>query len=187
MHYTLAPMFGITIAARGDGDPLAFAAQARAAVAAVDRTQSVYDVQTMEQALAKSIAPRLFNTILLMLFAGVALFLAVVGLYGVVAYTVAARTSEIGIRMALGAQRSRVVRMIVVQEMTSVVAGIIVGLLVAMLATRLIATLLYGVEATDMPTFVSATVTLALIGLLACCAPALKAALVDPVIALRAE
>ena len=79
-------MFGVTIAARADGDPLAFATQALAAVAAVDRTQSVYDVQTMEQALAKSIAPRLFNTILLMLFAGVALFLAVVGLYGVVAY-----------------------------------------------------------------------------------------------------
>jgi len=121
VHYSYAPIFGVTIAARADGDPLAFATQALAAVAAVDRTQSVYDVQTMEQALAKSIAPRLFNTILLMLFAGVALFLAVVGLYGVVAYTVAARTSEIGIRMALGAQRARVVRMIIRDGAPSIV------------------------------------------------------------------
>jgi putative ABC transport system permease protein len=105
----------------------------------------------------------------------------------VVAFAVAERTNEIGIRIALGAQRARVVRMIVAQGMASVVAGIIVGLVAAMMATRLIAGLLYGVEATDLPTFAIATVTLALIALLACCAPALKAALVDPVIALRAE
>jgi putative ABC transport system permease protein len=187
VHYSYAPMFGITIAARADGDPLVFATQARAAVAAVDRTQAVYDVQTMAQALTKSIAPRLFNTILLMSFAGVALFLAIVGLYGVVAYTVAARTSEIGIRMALGAHRSHVVRMIVLDGMTSTGAGVVMGLGAAYGLARLLTDLLYGVAATDASTFAVVTTVLMAIAFVGCVLPALKAALVDPVIALRAE
>jgi putative ABC transport system permease protein len=189
VHYAYARAYlsGITMTARTMGDPLASASDVRAAVAGVDPSQSVYDVETMEQSLARSIAPRRFNMMLLIAFAAVAVFLAALGIYGVVAFAVAERTNEIGIRMALGAQRARVVRMIVAQGMTSVVAGIIIGLVAAMMATRLIAGLLYGVEATDVPTFAIATVTLAVIALLACCAPALKAALVDPVIALRAE
>ena len=113
--------------------------------------------------------------------------MAVLGVYGVVAYAVSERTQEIGIRLALGAQRSRVVRMIVAQGMTSVAGGIVVGLVGALAATRLIAGLLYGVEATDVPTFVLATITLTAMAFVACGAPALKAAVVDPVIALRAE
>jgi putative ABC transport system permease protein len=187
LHYLRAPMSGITITARTTGDPLAVASAARAALGGVDRTQSVYDVQTMEQSLARSIAPRRFNMMLLISFAAVALFLATLGIYGVVAYAVAERTNEIGIRMALGAPRSRVVSMIVAQGMVSVVTGIIVGLGAAVMATRLISGLLYGVEATDVPTFAVATVTLAVVALAACCAPALKAARVDPVVALRAE
>lgn len=187
VHYARAYLFGITITARTTGDPLAVASEVRDAVTSVDRSQSVYDVQTMEQLLAKSIAPRRFNMLLLISFAAVALFLATLGIYGVVTYAVAERTNEIGIRMALGAQRARVVGMIVAPGMASVVVGIIVGLVAASMATRLIAGLLYGVEATDLPTFAFATVTLAVIALLACCAPALKAARVDPVIALRAE
>jgi predicted permease len=187
VHYSYAPIFGVTIAARADGDPLAFATQALAAVAAVDRTQSVYDVQTMEQALAKSIAPRLFNTILLMLFAGVALFLAVVGLYGVVAYTVAARTSEIGIRMALGAQRARVVRMIIRDGAPSIVSGLILGLVAVVAMARLMTELLYGVDPTDLPTFIAVTACLSAIAFFGCLIPGLKAAMIDPAIALRAE
>jgi len=185
--YARAYLSGITITARTTGDPLAAAPEVRAAAAGVDRTQSVYDVETMAQSLARSIAPRRFNMMLLIAFAAVALFLATLGIYGVVAYAVAERTNEIGIRIALGAQRARVVRMIVAQGMASVVAGIVVGLLAASMATRVLAGLLYGVEATDVPTFAIATATLAGVALLACCAPALKAAFVDPVIALRAE
>jgi ABC-type antimicrobial peptide transport system permease subunit len=117
----------------------------------------------------------------------VALVLAVIGVYGVVAYAVAERTQEIGIRLALGAERSRVVRMIVSQGMISVIAGIIGGLVGAVAATQLIAGLLYGVEAHDAPTFAITTAMLAAVALVACTAPALKAALVDPVDALRAE
>jgi predicted permease len=186
-HYSRTPMFGLTITARTDGDPLAVAAEARATLAGIDRTQSVYDVQTMEQALVESIAPRRFNLTLLMSFAGVALFLAAVGLYGVVAYVVAERTSEIGIRMALGAQRARVVRMIVRDGAPSIVAGIGAGLVAAAAMARVMTDLLYGVEPTDVPTFVLVTVVLALIAFLGCAIPALKAAMVDPAIALRAE
>lgn len=124
---------------------------------------------------------------LLSTFALVALVLAVLGVYGVVSYAVAERTQEIGIRLALGAERARVVGMIVAQGMAGVAAGVMIGLLAALMATQLIAGLLYGVEATDMPTFVLATSMLTVISCAACCAPALKAAVVDPVIALRAE
>ena len=186
-HYSRAYMSGITIAARTAGDPMAVAAEARAAVAAIDRTQSVYDVQTMEQALSKSIAPRLFNMILLMAFAAVALFLAAVGLYGVVAYTVAARTSEIGIRMALGAQRARVVRMIVCDGMPSIVVGLGAGLIAAAAMARVMTDLLYGVEPTDVPTLAVVTAVLATIAFFGCVIPGLKAARVDPVTALRTE
>jgi putative ABC transport system permease protein len=187
VHYGQTPLFGVTIAARTAGDPMALAAEARKLVASIDPTQSIFDVQTMAQALNSEIAQRRFNMQMLILFAAVALLLAALGIYGVVAYAVAERTNEIGIRMALGAQRSRVVRMIVAQGMVSVVAGIIVGLLAAFMSARLIAGLLYGVEATDIATFVVSTLTLVAIAFAACCAPALKAALVDPVIALRAE
>jgi putative ABC transport system permease protein len=120
-------------------------------------------------------------------FAIVALVLAVLGVYGVVSYAVAERTQEIGIRLALGAERARVVKMIVGQGMAGVIAGIVIGLAAAVMATRVIAGLLYGVEATDVSTFVLSTFTLSAIAFIACFAPALKAAVVDPVIALRAE
>ena len=109
----------------------------------------------MEEALAESIAPRRFNLLLLGIFALVALVLAALGVYGVVAYAVAERTQEIGIRLALGAERARVVRMIVSQGMLSVVAGMAGGLIAAYAATRLIAGLLYGVGSHDVPTFAS--------------------------------
>jgi putative ABC transport system permease protein len=186
-HHADAPLFGVTIALRIDGDPAAAAPDIRSALSAVDPSQSFYDVMTMEQALSESIAPRRFNLLLLGTFALVALVLAVIGVYGVVAYAVAERTQEIGIRLALGADRTRVVRMIVAQGMLSVCAGIVAGVIAAIAATRLIAGLLYGVEPHDVPTFVVATLALAIVAFIACTAPALKAAFVDPVVALRAE
>lgn len=131
--------------------------------------------------------PRRFNLLLLATFAVVALVLVALGIYGVVAYSVAERTHEIGIRAALGAERSSLVGMIVRQTMASVALGIGAGLAAAVLATELLQDLLYGVEPTDSGTFVVATFALAAIAFIAIVAPAMKAAFVDPLTALRAE
>lgn len=187
LPYTDSPLFGVTLAMRIEGDPMVAAPAIRKALSSVDPTQSFYEVRTMEQALSESISPRRFNLLLLGTFAIVALVLAALGVYGVVAYAVAERTQEIGIRLALGAQRARVVRMIVGQGMWSVAAGLAVGLVGAYAATRVIAGLLYGVPPHDPATFAAATIGLALIAFAACALPALKAALVDPVTALRAD
>jgi putative ABC transport system permease protein len=186
-HHAESPLFGIALTMRIDGDPGVVAPDIRKALAAVDPTQSFYDVQTMEQALNESIAPRRFNLLLLGTFALVALMLAVIGVYGVIAYAVAERTQEIGIRLALGAERSRVVRMIVSQGMLSISAGIVAGVIAAYASTRMIRTLLYGVGAHDAQTFTIVTIALAVVAFFACALPAMKAAKVDPVVALRAE
>jgi putative ABC transport system permease protein len=187
LHHADTSLYGVTVMARLDGDPTAAAPAIRKVLASIDPTQSFYDIKTMEEALAESIAPRRFNLLLLGVFALVALVLAGLGVYGVVAYAVAERTQEIGIRLALGAERWRVVRMIVSQGMVSVIAGIIGGLAAAYAAARVIAGLLYGVGSHDLPTFVIATLLLGVIAFIACAAPALRAAFVDPVVALRAE
>jgi putative ABC transport system permease protein len=186
-HYADAPISSITVVMRVDGDPMAAAPAIRSALSAIDPTQSLYDIKTLENVLSDSIAPRRFNLLLLGTFALVALVLAALGVYGVVAYAVSERWQEIGIRMALGAERATVVRMMVAQGMWSVVAGLAVGVFGAWAATRLIAGLLYGVQPHDPPTFVAATLALGAIAGLACVLPALKAALVDPATALRAE
>jgi putative ABC transport system permease protein len=186
-QHTEAPLFSIMLVMRTDGDPMADAGAIRTALSTIDPTQSFYSIRTMEQGIAESIAPRRFNLLLLGTFAAVALVLAVLGVYGVVAYAVAERTHEIGIRLALGAERARVVRMIVSQGMKSVLAGIAGGLVAAYAATRLIAGLLYGVGSHDAPTFAIATLLLGVIAFIACAAPAMRAAFVDPVVALRAE
>lgn len=186
-HHARARLFGVTLALRIDGDPLAAAPGIIKALAAIDPTQSIFSVQTMETALAESIAPRRFNLLLLGTFALVALVLAVLGVYGVVAYAVAERTHEIGIRLALGADRERVVRMIVFDGMLSVLGGLAMGLLAAVAATRLLAGLLYDVHPADPPTFALITLVSGAVAFIACVVPALKVAGVDPVIALRAE
>ena len=186
-HYKSRRLFGITLAFLIDGDPLAAAPTITTALRKIDLTQSLFSVKTMEQTLAESIAPRRFNLLLLATFAIVALVLVALGIYGVVAYAVAERTQEIGIRMALGAERRAVVSMMVRQTMSSVAAGVVAGLLAALLVTRLLETLLYDVAPTDPPTFVVATAALVAIALIASVTPAMKAAFVDPVVALRAE
>jgi putative ABC transport system permease protein len=186
-HYADTPISSITLVMRVDGDPIGAAPAMRSALSAIDPTQSFYDVKTLEDVLSDSIAPRRFNLLLLGTFALVALVLAALGVFGVVAYAVSERTHEIGIRLALGAQRATVVRLMVGQGMWSVLAGLVVGLFAAWAATRLIAGLLYGVQPHDIATFTVTSVALAAIVCLACVVPALKAAVVDPATALRAE
>jgi putative ABC transport system permease protein len=175
------------ILVRTAGDASASAATIRNLIAELDPTQPVYNVQTLEQALADSIAPRRFNLLLLGIFAAAALLLAVVGIYGVMGYAVTQRTHEIGVRMALGARRGEVVRMVVQQGMTTAAAGIVIGAVAALGLTRVIASLLYEIAPTDGPTFAVVCTVLAAAALLACCLPALRASKVDPVVALRYE
>ncbi len=186
-HYADTPISSITLAMRVDGDPIAAAPLIRNALSAIDPTQSFYNIKALEDVLSDSIAPRRFNLLLLGTFAIVALVLAALGVYGVVAYAVSERSHEIGIRMALGAERSNVVRMMVGQGLWSVAAGLVVGLCGAWAATGLIAGLLYGVQPHDTATFVVTALALGAIACVACVVPALKAALVDPATALRAE
>ena len=136
---------------------------------------------------AQSVAQPRFNTILFGIFAAVALFLAVVGVYGVMAYSVTQRTNEIGIRMSLGAREQEVLQMIVGQGLWLTGAGVLIGLLLAAWLTRLMAGLLFGVGALDVTTFGGVALLLALLGLLASWLPARRATRVDPIIALRHE
>ena len=130
---------------------------------------------------------RRFTIVLLGIFAGTALLLAAIGLYGVISYSVAQRTRELGIRMALGAQRTDVLKLVVREGMTLVALGVAMGLAASIGLTRLISSLLFGVSATDPLTFAALAFALGAIALLACLLPARRASLIDPMIALRAE
>jgi putative ABC transport system permease protein len=155
------------------------------AIQSVDRDVPTSDIRTMDQYLETSVAPRKFNLWLLMVFAGAALVLAATGLYGVISYLVALRTNEIGIRMALGAQTSNVMSMILGQGITFAAVGITVGLIASLWLTRLMKTLLFNVSATDPTTFSAIALLLLLVALLASYIPARRAIKVDPMIALR--
>ena len=180
-------LLGMTVMVRSATSATAMAPAIRNAIASVDRTQPVAEVKTLEQALADSIAPRRFNLYLLGTFATSALLLALMGIYGVIAYAVAQRTHEIGVRMALGAQRGQVVRLVVLEGMRVAAVGITVGLAAALALTRLMASLLYDVKPTDPSTYAAVAAALAATALAACCRPALQAAWVDPARALRQE
>jgi putative ABC transport system permease protein len=160
---------------------------ARAEVKAFDPNQIIWRAQTVDQLLSKSVAPRKFNMLLLGIFAGVALVLAAVGLYGVMSYSVSWRTHEIGIRMALGAKRADVLRLVVRQGMTMTFVGLALGLAGAFLLSRIMTGLLYGVSATDPLTFAGVSIMLLAVALLACLIPARRATRVDPIVALRTE
>jgi putative ABC transport system permease protein len=185
--YLQLPLTGMNIVARTLGDPLSIVAAIRNESFAVDRNQPVANIRTMEQYLADSVARPRFNTVLLGLFAALALALAVVGIYGVMSYFVAQRTHEIGIRMAMGARSCDVLRMVVRQGMSLTMIGLVIGLTLAFAATRLLTSLLYGVGPTDPSTFVVISSLFALVALLACYIPARRAAKVDPIVALRHE
>ncbi|MGA2147197.1 MAG: ABC transporter permease [Bryobacteraceae bacterium] len=179
-------MLSFDLAVRA-ANPAGLLPSIRREMAALDPTQPAYDVKTLDRALADSIAPHRFNLFLLGTFAASAFVLALVGIYGVIAYAVAARTREIGVRVALGAQRGDVVGMVVREGMAIAIAGIVAGMAAALALTRLMASLLYGVNTTDPRIFAAASVTLAVTALLASWWPARKAAGIDPTIALRDE
>jgi putative ABC transport system permease protein len=188
LPYPQAPFLpGAGVAVPTAGDALAMAPAIRKLISGIDPTQPLFNVKSMEQALSDSIAPRRFNLFLLGTFAAVALLLALVGIYGVIAYSVAERTREIGVRMALGAQRGEVVRMVVREGMAMAFVGLAAGLAGAWGLAHLIASLLYGVNPNDPATFGAVAAALAGVATLACCVPAVKAARVDPMVALRYE
>jgi putative ABC transport system permease protein len=171
----------------GGGDPTSLAPAIRNEVLQIDKDQPISNVGTMEQIVASAVAPQKFATWLLAVFAATAMLLAAIGIYGVMAYSVTQRTHEIGIRMALGAGRRDVLRMVVVQGMKLAFIGVALGLAGAFVLTRLMSSLLYGVSATDPLTYGGVSVLLAGVALLACLIPARKATRVDPMIALRYE
>jgi putative ABC transport system permease protein len=181
----------MTIVVRTEGDPLNFAPAVQREVQALDKDQPVADVRTMEQLLAASVARARFITLLLSIFAGVALLLAAVGIYGVMSYSVSQRTHEIGIRMALGASQKDVMKMVVGQGMALALVGVGIGLaaafLLSFLLTRVMSSLLYGVSASDPLTFAALSVLLAGVALVANLVPARKAIKIDPMVALRYE
>jgi ABC-type antimicrobial peptide transport system permease subunit len=147
--------------------------------------QVIFGTQTMTSVISGTMAQRRFAMILLGAFATLALVLSSVGIYGVISYVVARRTQEIGIRMALGAKRSDIVSMVLMDGTKIVLAGVLVGIVAALGLTRLMSRMLYGVSATDPATFFAISALLLLVALAACCAPAFRAMRVDPVVALR--
>ncbi|MGH9935870.1 MAG: ABC transporter permease [Blastocatellia bacterium] len=172
---------------RATGDPLGLAAAVRRETLAIDPDQPIAAVRTMEQVLSESVAAPRYRTWLLGLFAVVALILAGVGIYGVTSYTVAQRTREIGVRVALGAQTADVLKLVIGQGIKLTLAGVLLGLGGALALTRLVKTMLFGVSATDPLTFAVIALLLTVVTLLACWIPARRATKVDPMIALRYE
>ncbi len=178
---------GSRLFVRAAGDPAGLVAAVRQQVWAVDKDQPVMDVTTMREFVAHSLAARRFNTLLLGIFAIVALLLAALGIYSVISYSVTQRTQEIGIRMALGAQTKDVLRLVVRQGMSLVAIGIAIGLIAALALTRVMKSLLYDVSPTDPLTFAMISLLLAGVAFCACWLPARRAAKVDPLVALRHE
>jgi putative ABC transport system permease protein len=187
MPYKQAPRSFMTLVARTTSNPQNFNRAIAEAIRAVDSEQALWNVRTMEQVLTNSVSGRRFNMTLLITFAGLALVLAAVGVYGVMNYSVTLRRRELGIRLALGAQRGDVLRLVLGQGLALTFIGIGVGLIAAYGLTRLMESLLYGVSATDYLTFISVSGVLLVVGLLASYLPARRATKVDPMIALRSE
>jgi putative ABC transport system permease protein len=180
------PQSSMAVMIRTTGNPLELSAAVREQVKAIDRDQPL-TVTTMDQVFSNSVAGQRFNALLLGVFASLALILAMIGVFGVINYSVAQRTHEIGIRIALGAQRRDVFRLVVGQGLVLALIGVGLGSLGALALTRLIATLLYGVSPTDLSTFVLVSLLVTLVALLACYIPARRATKVDPLEALRYE
>jgi putative ABC transport system permease protein len=183
----LLPWRTMTLVVRTTGDPEAISASLRQAIARIDPTLPIYDVRLYEQFVADSVAAPRFNSMLLLVFAVVAVTLAAVGIYGVLAYTVGQRTHEIGIRMALGARASDVPWLVLRQGLAMVGVGLAIGFVAAFLLARVLESLLFGVGARDPVTFVAVALLLTAVACAACFAPAWRAARVDPMVALRYE
>jgi putative ABC transport system permease protein len=177
----------MTLVVQTSGDPAAITASVRNELREIDATQPVSDVRTMEQVMGATLGRARFNTLLLSLFAVLAMILAAVGIFGVMNYSVSMRTREIGIMVALGAQPKQVLALILRQGLVLTVIGIGIGLAGALALTRVLSGILFGVEATDPATFGAIILLLSAVSLIACYLPARRATRVDPVIALRYE
>jgi predicted permease len=178
---------GMTLHVRAIGNPVSIAGSVRHEVQALDPNLAVTTVQPLAEVVGSSLFAARMGAALLVIFGLVALLLASVGLYGVMSYAVARRTREIGIRMALGAERGGVLRLVLKQGMALVAAGIATGLIAAVAVTRVLASFLYGVSTLDAATFVAVPLVLVVVALLASYLPARRAARVDPIVALRYE
>jgi putative ABC transport system permease protein len=175
------------VVVRTNVEPLSLASTVRGAVWEIDKNQPVSNIRTMQDVLSGSIARQRFSMLLLGIFAAVALALAAIGIYGVISYSVAQRTREIGIRMALGAQSRDVLKLVISQGMRLAIVGVAVGLMGAFVLTRLMQSLMFGVSVTDPMTFGLIAFLLTGVALLACYVPARRATKVDHMIALRYE
>ena len=173
--------------ARASGDPASLAAAIRSQVFAIDKDQPVTAIRTVNEVIASTTAPRRFNTLLLAIFAAVAMALAATGVYSVISYSVTQRAQEVGVRMALGAQPGDVIRLILKQGLALTFIGVAAGVLGGIAAARAMSGLLYGVTATDPATFVAISLLLVIVATLACYLPARRAARVEPMAALRSE
>ena len=183
----IGPSRSLTMVIRTAVEPTSLISQVRQEVSSVDRNIPITRVRTMEQVLEAAVVQPRFNVILLVVFGVIALCLGAIGIYGVIAYTVAQRTHEIGARMALGATRGDVLKLVIRQGMELAVAGVAIGTAAALGLTRLMTGLLYGVGPTDPLTFAAIAVLLVLVAFVACFVPARRATKVDPIIALRYE
>jgi putative ABC transport system permease protein len=185
--YTQMPFSSITFIVRATAEPSALFQSIRSRLRAVDKDQPLTSMKLLDEIVSQSTGQRRFSAVLLTAFAGVALVLATVGLYGVMAYLVTQRTHEIGLRMALGAPRANVFRLIVGQGLLLTVLGLVIGLAGAFALTRLMSSMLYETSATDPLTFASIPIALAVVSLFASYVPARRAMKVDPIVALRYE
>jgi putative ABC transport system permease protein len=167
--------------------PAQLVAPIRQVISGVDRNQPVANIKTMNDVVSDTIAPRKFNMWLFVLFAVIAMVLAALGIYGVIAYTVAERTHELGVRMALGAQKGDVLALVIKTGLKLAVIGVAIGLAIALALTRLMTTMLFGITPNDNVTFAAVSAFLILVAVLACYVPARRATKVDPLVALRYE
>jgi putative ABC transport system permease protein len=177
----------LSLVVRANGDPSVLAASVREAIRSVDKAVATYNLKTMNDVVSTSAAPRRVPMLLLSAFAGVAMLLAMLGIYGITSYYVTQRTHEIGVRMALGAQIADVLRLVLRRAMLLAVIGVGIGVASAMAVTRYLTTLLFGVKPIDVITFAAVALALIAVALIACLLPARRATKVDPLIALRYE
>jgi putative ABC transport system permease protein len=177
----------INLLTRTEAEPLGLASAVRGQILALNREQPVFNVRTMEQIVAQSVAARRFSMLLLTIFALVALALASLGIYGLLSYAVSQRAREIGLRMALGAQSGEVVKLVIGQGMRLALIGVTIGWIASLALTRTMKTLLFGISATDPMTFAAIALLLTFVALLACFVPARRATTIDPLTTLRQE